>query len=261
MRMKHKKIPGLLLLSALLGPLPAHAGDQWNIGVEGFYDKYREKVVDVTTTTPFGSITAGYTYNTPYAFGAIDGRFSYGNASYKSPDGTNHTPQYDGEVRLRGGFNFGNFSPYSGVGGRFYLDKGTGTTTNLGYGGYDRHIQQFYIPVGADWQFNLGDGWSLTPNGEYDHLVYGRVKSDLKQFADFGANAVNKQHSGYGLRASLLLGHSYGRANANTWQFGPFIRYWHIKNSDIFVAPSGAAGLEPDNTRVQVGAKLRFLFR
>ena len=254
----------LLLLNVLAFlPLAAHAGtSQFNVGVEGFYDKYRESSLDVTTQSGYGSILAGYVYNLPYVFGAIDGRFSYGEANYKSPDGhISGTPQYDGEVRVRGGLNIGNFSPYVGVGGRFFLDKGTGTETNLGYGGYDRHITQYYIPIGADWQFPLtNDGLTLTPNVEFDQLVYGKVKSDVAPF--LGYDAENHQHSGYGLRASLMLGDKVTGTRNTSWQAGPFVRYWHITQSDTFTAPDGSfTGYEPNNTRLQVGGRLRFIFQ
>jgi hypothetical protein len=44
----------------------------------------------------------------------------------------------------------------------------------------------------------------------------------------------------------------------------PFVRYWHIKNSDstIAVGPTGLAvsGLEPDNNSTEFGAKIGLQF-
>jgi hypothetical protein len=58
-----------------------------------------------------------------------------------------------------------------------------------------------------------------------------------------------------------MMGQRY--PNGMGWQFGPFLRYWNIPNSEFDTngafAP-GVGAIEPKNTRLQVGAKLKFLF-
>jgi hypothetical protein len=254
----------ILLTAAVLAVISpsARAGGQFSIGIEGFGDRYREPTpaADVTDTSAYGSITAGYLYTgQQHWFTSVDGRASYGRDSYKSPSGTSSgAPQYEGELRFRLGAVLhelgGVFSPYTGIGWRTFLDNGAGTQTNLGYYGYDRYINQIYVPLGVALSYHTDDDWTLTPVLEFDALLYGHVESKVSQF--IGTDINNDQNDGYALRGEFMIGHRFGE---HEFQFGPFVRYWNVEDSDFQADPThpGYGFYEPHNTRLQAGAALR----
>lgn len=251
----------VLSLSVLAFVHPAEAG-QWGIGVEGFYDNYKEPdpTIRVDTDTKYGSVTVGYAWGYD-TVAAIDVRGSMGEADYSSVSGTSeNSPQYEAEVRGRLGFREsfagGTAMPYVGLGARAYYDHSQNTVTSLGYVGYDRKINQVYIPVGVDMTFPAG-AWQIKPNLEYDQLVYGSVESDLGSIPGY-SDITNQQHKGYGLRASLMFAHKLG---GSTWEAGPFIRYWDIPTSDTTRDDFGTYWIEPDNKRMQAGLAMKVLFK
>lgn len=237
-------------------------------GIEGFHDRYREPErngftgvrPDVSDTTNYGGVIAGFRTTGDNWFIAADGRFDYGKDHYKSISGTSSgAPQYEAEARLRFGPNITEFGgllmPYLGIGERFLFDHGDGILTNLGFSGYDRYVAQTYIPIGATWNLNAG-GWSIDPTVEWDQLVYGRVENHTKDLIGFDFN--NTQTHGWGARADLMLGRQiYG----HRVEFGPFIRYWNIDQSGITRYNNTRGFIEPLNTRVQYGAQLRINFK
>jgi len=253
---------------ALISTQPAQAAmvlpsaaDSYSLGVEGFYDRYREPLTDVTQTTDYGSVTGTYMHNFGGMVGALDGRASYGRDHYASADGTDSgIPQYEAEGRMRLGTNITSAGgsvlfPYVGGGVRYFVDKSKDTLTSLGFSGYDRRITQFYAPVGATYTCNLGGGWVMAPTAEYDQLISGNVNSRLQN--DNGYNINNSQHSGYGMRGEVMFGQD---SNGHGWEFGPFVRYWNIKDSDIATAPDASQWIEPANTRLQAGLALKVLW-
>jgi hypothetical protein len=254
-------LPALLVLctlGAVSVPATSQAIDSNNIfslGVEGFYDRYREPDYGVHEDAGYGSITGNFTHDIGNAFVGIDGRVSYGRDSYSSQDGTiSDVPQWEYDFRLRGGDSFngmgGTFSPYLGLGLRYFEDEGKGTFTTLGYYGYDRRITQLYLPVGVTYSYLTAGNWTLAPNIEIDPLLWGNVNSRLQN--DGGPNENNTQHGGFGIRGEFMVGRDEG---GYAWQFGPFFRYWDIPDSDF-----NSDGFEPHNERLQVGGKLRFLW-
>jgi hypothetical protein len=237
----------------------ASADNYFTLGVEGFRDRYEESGI-VDSHADYGSVTAAYRHENNGFFSELDGRYSYGKNDYKSPSGTlDNVPQYEGEVRERSGIMLktwhGTVMPYIGIGGRFFLDSGKGYFTNTGSFAYDRHITQFYAPIGASYQFTSGN-WTFTPNVEYDFMFYGRVSSHLGQFPGY-YNIVNNQHSGNGFRGEFMVGQKYTNFQ---WEAGPYVRYWSIKNSDVTTTPDGRQWIEPQNTRLQTGAALRVTY-
>ncbi len=239
----------------------AQAVDHYNIGLEAFTDNYREPIEDVHLNNHaiYGSVTGNYEHDlSPNSFIGVDGRLSYGRDNYKSVSGSSkNTPQYEGEFRLKLGmktkFAGGVLSPYTGIGTRLYYDNSDNTVTTLGFGGYDRDIEQFYAPVGMTYDYPLGNSWQISPNIEYDQLIYGRVHSRLKPFV--GYDVTNSQHDGYGVRGELMAGQQ--QKNGYGWEFGPFVRYWNIENSDVD-QHGGTGWIEPKNIRLQAGLGLRF---
>jgi hypothetical protein len=251
----------ILSLSVLAFVHSAEAG-QMSLGVEGFYDNYKEPDpgVSVDTDAMYGSLTAGYAWGHD-TIAAVDARGSYGEADYSSVSGTSENdPQFELEARARIGaresFMDGAVMPYIGIGGRAYYDHSEGTVTTLGYIGYDRKITQLYIPIGLDMSFPSGP-WTIKPTLEYDQLIYGRVESDLGSIPGY-SNITNEQHKGYGLRASVMFAHQWGR---RIWEIGPFVRYWDIPESDVTADAANRFWVEPDNQRLQAGLTLKVLFQ
>ena len=256
----------LYLLSALALTViadPVHAAnDTYSLGIEGFYDRYQEPIVAVDEQAGYGSLTGNYMRSGEVLFGAVDGRASFGEDHYSSPDGQDSgIPQLEFDGRIRAGahlpFARGTFSPYVGFGTRYFVDEGKGTFTNLGYAGYDRRITQLYAPIGVTYDHPLQNGWSISPTFEYDPLLYGNVNSRLQNAG--GYNIDNTQTSGYGLRGELMFDHKNPGTDI-TWQIGPFARYWNIHDSNVTSAPDGSQWIEPANNRLQVGLAVRVLW-
>lgn len=242
------------------------------LGVEGFGDHYTEPEPDVGTHAVYGSVTANYANTGPELYGAapifyaVDTRFSYGRNDYHSPSGNvNNVPEYEAEGRLRAGLEFplsdgpnsGTITPYTGIGVRAFLDNGNGYVTNLGKGAYNRQLVQSYLPVGVTVNIPRGN-FNVTPTLEYDELIYGQVRSSLRDF--IGRNVDNEQHNGFGVRGDLQVGQTKG---AYGWSIGPFFRYWDIANSSFSADPGNPTHgwVEPHNHRWQVGGEARFLFK
>ncbi len=200
----------------------------------------------------------------------LEGRFSYGKVDYNGSfsDGTPYT--FDGisdylfEFRGLLGKDFfinngsTTLTPYLGGGYRSLFD-----TFSESPSGYNRRIQYLYIPTGFEVLTQLNDGWSIGGNLEYDFLAYGRVTSYL---GELGLGDVsNNQKHGYGIRGSIKFIKKWDRINLI---FEPFIRYWHIHNSDVqestpFIYNGTQyvlVGLEPNNNSTEIGGKLGIEF-
>lgn len=240
----------------------------FSIGGEGFYDRYRETgVPDVTTTTDYGGVTAGWTHYWPMLdedkfFLGLDGRFSYGTDSYHSTSGTlSGAPQYEYDPRVFTGFKIGDatgygaFFPYVGFGVRYFQDDGKGYYTNLGYYAYDRRLTQLYIPIGLTYQYIAPNGLMIIPNVEFDPLVQGYVQSRLTNGGyPYDINNTQNAGTGYGIRGSLMFGLPIQAVNI---EIGPFVRYWTFSNSSVAIDPAGNGWIEPNNWRLQVGGALK----
>jgi hypothetical protein len=239
-------------------------GERWTFGIEGFWDQYKEPDTfpDLENWAEYGALTVGYTnYFNPRWYATVEGRVSYGSEDYKSRSGyINDIPQWEFENRYLFGYHFTSakgvhHKTYVGLGIRYYRDESKGEVTNQGSLGYDRRILQFYAPIGYTMNFPAF-GFTMSPTIEFDPLIWGHVQSRLQNITGYGT-ADNYQDEGYGLRGEFLIGQE--DASGFGWQFGPFVRWWDIEDSDrnLITTPSGPAyGREPANTRLQFGAKL-----
>ncbi|NBO18061.1 MAG: hypothetical protein EBV03_02330 [Proteobacteria bacterium] len=240
---------------------------EFRVGVEGFQDKYMEDSVKLVEHARFLAGTLDYIHSRNGFRTMVQLRGSYGKDNYKSVSGTiRNIPQYEGEVRVLGGLTvpIGNVGgvkaivPYFGLGSRYFYDNSKGTVTSKGFFGYDRRITQFYVPLGAMWSFDKW-GFTFSSVAEFDYLVYGHVSSRFHNFDPDAVNLSNTQRDGYGLRGEFMLGQQY---EDFSWQLGPFVRYWSIKDSKTDTVGGSQAGtyLEPKNSRVQTGAAFRVQF-
>jgi hypothetical protein len=233
----------------------AMASNQYSVGVEGFYDDYSQANSGVDSQAYYGSVTAQYLHSWDKVFLSFDGRGSYGfassNSSNSSSNSLERTPQWDVDGRIRLGFSTGGFSPYLGVGSRYYSDKLKVVAT----GEYDENTTQIYLPFGVSYFRKLENGWNIMPNLEFDYLIWGKVNSNLSSIPGL-TDVSNDQNKGWGLRGSLMFGFG-GDGGSNTWQVGPFFRYWSVSDSDTSVS-GGNTGFVPHSTQMQAGVAARY---
>jgi hypothetical protein len=257
---------GCLVALAWLAPGAAVAQTLpgWEIGIEGYHYTYREPNF-VVQSGPSAGFSAIYTYKVGTAFLKAEGFADAGYLNYKSNGTGTLKGIWDatGDFRLLAGADVMRnewfaMSPFIGAGYRVLYDWWGNRTTSTGAVGYDRLSQYLYIPVGVGFSFAAGD-WILRPSAEFDWLVRGRQTSYVTQ-AGADGDLTNTQNNGYGLRAALLAetGTSAGRIG-----FGPFVRYWKIKDSDPGLFTAGGVlfeGIEPANSTLEIGATLRLRF-
>lgn len=248
-----------IALSASAAAAGQYDTNYFNVGVEGFYDVYNEPGPAVDVDTYYGSLTGKWVHNWSSYFTAVDLRYSIGRDNYSSPSGSySGATEDETDDRIRVGMNLGAFSPYIGAGVRYFVDNGKGQVTDLGAQGYDRRITQLYVPLGVSYTHTMDNGWTITPNIEYDQLAYGNVNTRLGTIPGL-FNISNTQTSGYGIRGEFMVG--WKTANSKTeLQCGPFIRYWNISTSNTTIDPAGNGWIEPANNRTQYGLALRVLW-
>jgi hypothetical protein len=245
--------------------------DRSSIGVEAFYDNYREPTATVNSNAYYGAFDAGWDhYYTPLWYSSLEGRLSYGEDDYKSTaSGSVHgVPQWEYDLRLTGGYdvplsNNNHFKTYGGLGSRYYRDEGKGEVTDLGAEAYDRRIFQLYAPLGMTYEFHAY-GLTFAPNFEFDPLLYGNVSTRFTNVPGIvtNANFVQNIFNGYGLRGEFAI--SRMNANGTGWQISPFIRYWNIDDSQDQLISDRFGNTEdfeePQNNRLQTGVKMKYLF-
>lgn len=200
---------------------------------------------------------AGYTYTTQrgFLFGAeLD--FSAGSTDYDS-NGTgsvSDVKQNKFETRLKGGKNFHlanglTLTPYTGFGIRLKSDYSGGKKSSTGHHGYDRHSTYLYIPLGLKFKKQICSDWAIETTGEFDLFLYGNQKSE--GFPDL------EQHKGYGLRGNIEAIKTF--SNKQTLSFGPFVNFWHIKDSNTAYT-SGMTFMEPNNKTLEAGIAVKYRF-
>jgi hypothetical protein len=237
--------------------------DRFSIGIEGYYDQYEEDSVSLTDKGMFGGVSLAYThYFNPQWFAGIDARGAIGSTDYESVSGTiDDIPQWEVETRLLTGYDIafpgrGVLKPYFGFGTRYFVDELKGKVTETGANGYDRRIFQIFMPIGATYEYS-SMGLDFAPNLEIAPLIWGNVSSRLGTLAGF-YNVENRQDSGMLLKGEFMMGQRL--ANGTSWQFGPFVRYWDVPDSKTEVDPASRVWIEPENTRLQAGASVKYSF-
>src|SRR3954471_8283015 len=92
--MRHRFLSCLAFAFAGLFAAPPLADNHFTVGGEGFRDTYKEyndlggPAPHVDIHSDYGSVTATYEHSNDGYFTAVDGRYSWGNADYKSISGT-----------------------------------------------------------------------------------------------------------------------------------------------------------------------------
>jgi hypothetical protein len=240
------------------------------LGLELHHQDYTEPSLDVNEQGPFG----GLTFDGRGSYGMFQfrgelrlayGRMDYSSSGTGSFDGINDLV-FEGRALAAlavpvGPSGIDRLTPYLGFGYRRLADYFGGKLTTTGAAGYDRISQYYYFPVGVEGLFGIADGWAVKPTIEYDHLIYGSQDSQLSQAVAGLSDLHNVQRDGFGLRASLMARTDW---DGRPFEFGPFVRYWHIEQSNIepvtFTGVTIGGGFEPDNHTVEAGLAMRVWF-
>lgn len=237
---------------------------EFTVGLLGNYYQYRETVRNKFFMHLKGYMIgglAGYSYTTQkgFLFG-IDLDFSGGSAGYDS-NGTGimkNVNQSKFEARLKSGKDFQiphglTLTPFTGFGVRVKSDYSGGKRSSTGHHGYDRHSTYLYIPVGMKLKKQLNADWTIESSGEFDIFLYGNQKSE--------GHPNLKQTKGYGARGSIEGVKTLSKKLSVS--FGPFINFWHIKDSKTATYYKGAnrmTFMEPNNKTIEAGVALKFRF-
>jgi hypothetical protein len=121
-------------------------------------------------------------------------------------------------------------------------------TTSLGFGGYDRLSTQLWLPV--RWHSTHPQPWTVDAGW----LLWGEHVSRLSQVNSRFQDVSNTQRRGVYLQVSKKVHSSRG-------DIQPYARLTWVDDSDVRVmnvAGQASSAYEPENTRLQVGAKWRF---
>ena len=211
------------------------------------------------------------------SFAILDFRYMIGDVDYKGAllDGTplsvSNLKDYYIELGLRLGkeYDLGlawRIAPYFGLGYR----RLTNHLEEAGTIGYLRESRYVYMPFGMNLRYTTEYGTNVMLNTEIDWLLRGSQYSGVMHDAliigsdtyDLAGNR-NKQDQGYGLRTSLKLEKSWEKIGLFV---EPFIRYWHIQNSNIEAKEIVGTGLaldgfyEPKNWTYEYGLKAGITF-
>ncbi len=239
---------------------------QFELSPEVSYITYKEPSLNVKENGAFIGIHGAY-YARPYfskswAINVVkaDAHANYGLVKYKSDDGTaTNINDYLLEPRVWFGHDLqlaseSKITPYWGIGYRFLYD----TFSKAGEGGYDRRSQYFYSPLGFEFLTKASDDWNIGLNAEYDIFIRGWQTSYLSQ-ANTGVprteypDLTNQQKKGFGFRASIDL---IKKSDAMNFLLSPYVRYWHIKQSDTRTVQNESfivEGYEPENKSTEIG--------
>jgi len=185
-------------------------------------------------------------------------RFALGTVKYGS-NGTgsseNNPDWYlEGRGLIGADWNYLNavISGYTGLGYRFLFNDIRGTTTS-GAAGYRRMSNYLYLPLGISHRSQIDGQAKLTGTLELDFLLAGKQYSQLSDTGLGYADISNTQHSGYGLRFSLIQ-------EVDNISVGPYLYYWNIKKSNVVPeiqngAWTGYGLVEPQNNTLEIGLK------
>ena len=252
----------------------------FEIAPEISYITYREPSVHVKEYGAMAGINGIFTYRPPVGSALnskisnmyrVEGRFSYGKIKYDGglSDGTpysfncisDYMLEFRGLIGKDYFFNGGStsFTPYFGGGYRHLFDAFYAAKP----GGYNRRIQYVYIPLGTEIMTNIGKGWAIGGDAEYDFFINGTVTSYLGNIG-YG-NVTNTQKHGFGLKGSIKLVKKMDHFNLI---LEPYLRYWHIRNSKVAASDpfsyNGSqyvfVGQEPNNNSTEIGGKLGIEF-
>lgn len=211
----------------------------------------------------------------------LDGNFQWGKFDYSGSGTMDSEPNRIFDTRIVYGadeqMKSGVLTSYIGLGYRYLYDDGRGLTTTMARG-YQREQQYLYMPFGFSYKMLQG-GKRISWNAEAGVLLAGRNTTHLSDAN--GApdpslqpqppalkitnivvpDIMSKQQNGYEIRLSATI-------TQNAWEFGPYLQYWKINNSETKIFTETVqtsdnkwtsytfSGREPSNTTVDIGFKV-----
>jgi len=190
---------------------------------------------------------------------------AYGEVDYENSGTLDGIPDRHVEMRGLVGYDVAVeptlvVTPYIGLGYRFLRNDAAGMITSTGARGYNRESNYVYSPVGIAVVKILPEGWSLSAEAEFDYLWYGKQYSDLSDGSPLYPDISNEQDQGYGIRGSVRI---EKKLVASSVFVEPFVRYWHISQSDDTLFSAGGTlyrGYEPRNNTTEIGASVGLKF-
>jgi len=234
--------------------LPVHA---FEIGLEVFHKEYKEPDVMSEKGMMYG-VGLTYAYHDKVMVKASL-LMAYGEVDYENSGTLDGIPDRHVEVRGLLGYDFVMdptfvITPYFGLGYRFLRNDASEMISSTGARGYNRESNYFYSPVGIALIKILPEGWSLAAEAEFDYLWYGKQYSDLSDANPLYPDIDNQQDQGYGIRGAVRI---EKKMTYSSIFFEPFVRYWHISQSDDAIFSAGGTlyrGYEPKNNTTEIGA-------
>jgi len=241
--------------------------NQWDIGPEVYYFRYKEPDVSVEFEGPMYGLVGSFTHHHANRLMLrAEGRGAWGKVNYTGSGTIDGIQDWTLEGRLAAGYNMpigGNrrLTPFVGVGYRYLNDDSSGKTSSTGAVGYERESNYLYSPVGVEFSAPWRGHWAVTISAEYDLFWNGWQKSHLED-ADPGFNTVsNTQNRGYGVRSSIMLQRKGERVD---WVIAPFVRWWSIKDSEnanvTYAGTIIGYGYEPKNETLEAGGTVTVRF-
>ena len=108
----------------------------------------------------------------------------------------------------------------------------------------------------------LGKGWFVAANLEYDAFIWGKQKSKFSEMVAGFNDLENRQHNGLGIRGGVSFGLKGARVG---FVVEPYVRYWKIEESDVawlayYGAFTGDGFVEPKNKSTEVGCRIAVTF-
>ena len=253
----------------------------FSLGAEYFYAKYEEPGLISQDGMMYGfnglyqyRPSSGQFLHNPIAnVMGIEGMYAKGNLDYSSPSQNNiqvDKRNYMFEIRGILGQEFVHedytLMLYSGFGYRYLNDDDNGEL-HSGFYGYEREESYYYLPVGFETNHDFNNENSIALKGEFDLFLAGNQfshASDGNKYLDPLAHPNDDlsfdQKHGYGVRGSIAFSHQTEFIGI---VFEPFVRYWHIEDSDIvygYVDGSYDPYIEPENKTTEAGIKLAVQF-
>jgi outer membrane protein OmpA-like peptidoglycan-associated protein len=211
-----------------------------SVGAEGYYYEFNEPGLD-RSSGPYGRLGLSYTGDFLDTFWTADLHIGGGVLDFRSATegNINSFANYSSELRLLATRDI-NFVPdwtlslFTGLGYRVNFDNSAGTTTT-GNPSINRLTQYLYWPVGFGLSFPAGD-FNFKPSFEYDFLIDGNIDAETGGVAGIDNNLRNDLNSGSGYRIAL---NTEVQTEAGKLSFGPFLRYWSVRVSDLAAINSG----------------------
>jgi len=134
------------------------------------------------------------------------------------------------------------------------------TTTGDDASSYERNINHYYVLGGVDAEVSLNDSWLMGFSAEFDYVFSGETYTHLSDVSLSLPDIGFQQRGGIGVRVSAPLRLVRGSIS---FVFEPYIRYWKVPESDLYVfrvkTAKGVARVgfvEPENETTQFGLKV-----